>query len=883
MASTNSTFVAKNGIIANGGLIYAVGGTTNVGINNTSPDAALTVTGTANVQGNVVITGTVNAGANVNVTGSLTSTINVNTVSLYANVVNASSNIITTNVYASFVNVTSNVTSNLFYSGTPSIYSAINSTSIGTTGIITAGGNVSVGNVLSVSGNTNFAGSVVIQGSLSVTGPGGVTTSLTATGGIVPNANISYSLGNQNYYWQNVYAVNLFGTSFSGTSANATNLNSQPGSYYTNASNHTTGILPYAQLGSAVVNTSGNFTLSGNTIHNANLVANSTLYLGTSTILYANGSTGTSGQVLTVNSTGGPYWSTVSGGGGGTITGVTAGNGLTGGGTSGTVTLTALAANTTLYVSSSGIAVNTTTIASSNPGSWANATNGLGSFINTSGNFTLSGNVAYNANLVANSTLYLGTSTILYANGSTGTSGQVLTVNSTGGPYWSTVSGGGGGTITGVTAGNGLTGGGTSGTVTLTALAANTTLYVSSSGIAVNTTTIASSNPGSWANATNGFGISGTAANANTLLTYTWAAPGVIGSTTANSATFTTVTATTFTGSGSGLTGTSTTLSVNNSVNFNGVSMSTVNTAITSNAATAYTNAVAYVGTNPISSANSTNGLAINGTAANATLFAGYSWASPAAIGGTTANSGIFTTVTATDPGSGTSGAFVLRTNTSNTAIIQVVNNNNQAQYSYMQANSSGWWNWTANASFTGNVSVYGSFVGSGSGLTGTGLSFTAGTANNATNLGGVAAANYVNTSGNYTISGNHAFTGTGTTINYGAGAYAVGYRDIPQNIQNTSYTTAASDSGGHIFNAANTGTLTYTIANNATVAWANGAAISIINGNTATLTIAGAGNVTIQLAGTTTTGSRTLVAGATATCIRVAVDRWFVGGAGVS
>jgi len=311
----------------------------------------------------------------------------------------------------------------------------------------------------------------------------------------------------------------------------------------------------------------------------------------------------------------------------------------------------------------------------------------------------------------------------------------------------------------------------------------------------------------------------------------------------------------------------------------------------------------AYISTiNPGSWANSTNGFTLNSAA----------WAAPGSIGGTTANSGIFTTVTATDPGFATAGAFVLRTNTSNTAIIQVVNNNNQTQYSFMQANSSGWWNWSANASFTGNVSVSGSFVGSGSGLTGTGLSFTAGTANNATNLGGVsaasyqlnstlaanvatltsnnatnlggvAAANYVNTSGNYTISGNHAFTGTGTTINYGAGAYAVGYRDIPQNTQNTSYTTAASDSGGHIFNAANTGTLTYTIANNATVAWANGAAISIINGNTATLTIAGAGNVTIQLAGTTTTGSRTLVAGATATCIRVAVDRWFVGGAGVS
>ena len=49
-------------------------------------------------------------------------------------------------------------------------------------------------------------------------------------------------------------------------SANNTDyLDGQHGTYYTNATNITTGTLPYAQLGSAVVNTSGNFTLSGNT------------------------------------------------------------------------------------------------------------------------------------------------------------------------------------------------------------------------------------------------------------------------------------------------------------------------------------------------------------------------------------------------------------------------------------------------------------------------------------------------------------------------------------------------------------------------------------------------------------------------------------------
>ena len=44
-------------------------------------------------------------------------------------------------------------------------------------------------------------------------------------------------------------------------------------------------------------------------------------------------------------------------------------------------------------------------------------------------------------------------------------------------------------------------------------------------------------------------------------------------------------------------------------------------------------------------------------------------------------------------------------------------------------------------------------------------LATTATTALNATNLGGVAAAAYVNTSGNYTISGNINFTGINTTF----------------------------------------------------------------------------------------------------------------------
>ena len=54
--------------------------------------------------------------------------------------------------------------------------------------------------------------------------------------------------------------VTVNSTSFSGTSSNATNLNSQPGSYYTNATNITTGTLPYAQIPANIINTTAAFT-----------------------------------------------------------------------------------------------------------------------------------------------------------------------------------------------------------------------------------------------------------------------------------------------------------------------------------------------------------------------------------------------------------------------------------------------------------------------------------------------------------------------------------------------------------------------------------------------------------------------------------------------
>jgi hypothetical protein len=79
----------------------------------------------------------------------------------------------------------------------------------------------------------------------------------------------------------------LTSANYSGTSANSTNLNSQPGSYYTNATNINAGTLPWAYQAANTVNTTGNFTIAGNLNFTAannyfgNSTANTTIYINT--------------------------------------------------------------------------------------------------------------------------------------------------------------------------------------------------------------------------------------------------------------------------------------------------------------------------------------------------------------------------------------------------------------------------------------------------------------------------------------------------------------------------------------------------------------------------------------------------------------------------
>jgi hypothetical protein len=113
-------------------------------------------------------------------------------------------------------------------------------------------------------------------------------------------------------------------------------------------------------------------------------------------------------------------------------------------------------------------------------------------------------------------------------------------------------------------------------------------------------------------------------------------------------------------------------------------------------------------------------------------------------------------------------------------------------------------------------------------------------------------------------------------------GANNVGYLNIPQNLQNASYTLVLADAGKHIRHTDATAR-TMTIPANASVAFTIGTSITFSNGNGAgVMTIAITTDV-MRLAGAGTTGSRTLAANGIATAVKVAAAEWQISGTGLT
>ena len=227
------------------------------------------------------------------------------------------------------------------------------------------------GTVTSVAtGNGLTGGPITTTGTISVLANNGIVANTT---GVYVNANTGLVANVTGVYVNSTYIGTL-------SANNTTYLNGQLAAYYTNATNITTGTLPWAQAPTGTVNTSSTFTFSGIQTYNANVVIGSTgeLVFNTAAGIYANGSLGTAGQVLTSNATT-VYWSTPATG---TVTSVATGNGLTGGTITGTGTIS--------VVANSGIVANST-------GTFVNANNGITA--NSTGVF-----VRANTGLVANAT-----------------------------------------------------------------------------------------------------------------------------------------------------------------------------------------------------------------------------------------------------------------------------------------------------------------------------------------------------------------------------------------------------------------------------------------------------------------------------------------------
>lgn len=139
-----------------------------------------------------------------------------------------------------------------------------------------------------------------------------------------------------------------------------------------------------------------------------------------------------------------------------------------------------------------------------------------------------------------------------------------------------------------------------------------------------------------------------------------------------------------------------------------------------------------------------------------------------------------------------------------------------------------------------------------------------------------------VTTTGTQTLT-NKTISGASNTLTVD-GTDAVGFRNVPVNSQSAAYTLVLADSGKVILHpSADTTARTFTIPANSSVAYPIGTAITFINQNGAGVVTIAITTDTMRLSPAGTTGSRTLAANGSATCIKITSTEWIISGSGLT
>lgn len=172
--------------------------------------------------------------------------------------------------------------------------------------------------------------------------------------------------------------------------------------------------------------------------------------------------------------------------------------------------------------------------------------------------------------------------------------------------------------------------------------------------------------------------------------------------------------------------------------------------------------------------------------------------------------------------------------------------------------------------------------VGSGgTGITSFGTGVATALGQNVTGSGGIA----LSTSPSFTT----PVLGTPTSGNLSNctadGTDAVGFKNIPQNVQTGSYTLVLADAGKHIYRASGSAA-TWTIPAASSVAYPIGTALTFINLSATSVSIAITSD-TMYLSSAGTTGTRTLAQYGSATAIKISglssSGVWIISGSGLT